>query len=212
MLFFAHTGITLGSALLVGNALSKGYSRRSAPQGRVVTGTSSPPQLDCATDCVDDNPPWFNSLAKQIDYRLILIGSLLPDIVDKPIGGLFFGNGRIFCHTLLFLVVLSSAAVYFYTKRGITWLIALSFGTFIHLILDQMWLEPGTLLWPIYGWAFERMDLSHWLEAILYALRTDPAVYISELVGFAILASFAVILARRKRVHAFIKMGAAQLF
>lgn len=207
MLLFAHTGITLGSALLLGNALSKGYSQRSLPQCIVATSASSSLQ----PDSVDNTLPWFNSLARKIDYRLILVGALLPDIVDKPVGTLlfrdFFSNGRIFCHTLLFLVTLGIAAVWLYRRQGTTWLLALSFGTFIHLILDQMWLMPHTLLWPIYGWAFERIDVSHWLQDILYALRTDPAVYIPEIVGFAILTSFAAALVHRKRVYAFVKKG-----
>ena len=212
MLFFAHTGITLGSALLLGSALSKGYSQHSLPQFRITTNACSHPQLNCSANCADSKPPSFASLVRQIDYRLILVGSLLPDIIDKPVGMLFFrdsiSNGRTFCHTLLFLVVLSLFAVYFYSRRGTTWLIALSFGTFFHLILDRMWLMPHTLLWPFYGWAFERINLSQWLGEILYILRTDPVVYIPELVGATILAIFGVVLVRRKRVCAFVKKGA----
>ena len=211
MLFFAHVGITLGGALLLRNVLSRGYSQRSLPQGKVVASTSSSPQPDSSADRADNSPSWFNSLARQMDYRLILVGSLLPDIIDKPIGALlfrdFFSNSRIFSHTLLFLLILSLAAAYFYNRRGTTWLLALSFGIFMHLILDQMWLTPQTLLWPIYGWAFERIDLSHWMQDIFYALRTYPAVYISELIGAAILVSFAARFVRRKRVYAFVRKG-----
>jgi len=155
--------------------------------------------------------PRLNSLAGQIDYRLILVGSLLPDIIDKPVGMLLLrgslGSGRMFCHSLLFLVILSLAAGYFYSRRRTTWLLVLSFGTFTHLILDQMWLMPQTLLWPIYGWAFERVDVSHWLQDTFHALQTDPAVYIPELVGAAILVGFVVGLVRRKRAYAFVREG-----
>lgn len=196
MLFCAHTGITLGSALALGNTLIKDYSQRSLTQCRVATNS---PQ------------PRLNSLAGQIDYRLILVGSLLPDIIDKPVGMLLLrgslGSGRMFCHSLLFLVILSLAAGYFYSRRGTTWLLVLSFGIFTHLILDQMWLMPRTLLWPIYGWAFERVDVSHWLQDMFHSLQTDPAVYIPELVGATILVGFVVRLVRRKRVYAFVREG-----
>lgn len=127
---------------------------------------------------------WLDSLAKHVDIRFLLIGSLLPDIVDKPVGLLLFretfSNGRIFCHTLLFLGLLSLAGIYFYRRGGKTWLLALSFGTFTHLILDQMWRSPRTLLWPVYGFAFEKIDLTGWMSNIFYALLTDPAVYVPE--------------------------------
>ena len=201
----------MGAALVLRNATLKGYSRRSLSQSKVSTSTSSSPQHDCSATPDDCNPPWFVSLARRMDYRLILVGSLLPDIIDKPVGGLlfrdFFSSGRIFCHTLLFLVILSLAAVYFYNRHGTTWLLALSFGTFIHLILDQMWLMPQTLLWPIYGWTFERTDVSHWLQEWLYALRVNPTVNIPELVGAIIVVVFAVLLVRRKGIRAFIKKG-----
>jgi hypothetical membrane protein len=147
----------------------------------------------------------------RIDYRLVLVGSLLPDIIDKPVGGLlfrgFFSNTRIFSHTLLFLAILTVAAVYLYRKKGQTWLVALSFGTFLHLILDGMWREPRTLLWPLYGWAFERVDLSHWLQDMLYVLMTNPGVNIPEIIGAIILIIFMIWLVYKRKVYAFVTKG-----
>jgi inner membrane protein len=210
MFLLAHTGITLGSALFLGKVLSKDYSHHS-PQTRAVASVSSSPRVERHATHTDDNLPWFTSMARRMDYRLILVGSLLPDIIDKPVGTFlfpeFFGANRIFCHTLLFLVIISSAAVYLFKRQGQTWLIALSFGTFVHLILDQMWLAPRTLLWPAYGWAFEREDLTNWLQNMLHALLTNPAVYLPELVGAMILVGFMAQLVYRKRVYAFIRKG-----
>ncbi len=42
---------------------------------------------------------------------------MLPDIIDKPLGDLIYGTpsmGRIYAHTMLFLIILAAAA--FYTK------------------------------------------------------------------------------------------------
>jgi len=98
-------------------------------------------------------------------YQASALGSLLPDIIDKPVGQFFFrdtfSNGRIFCHTLLFLILITLAGLCLYRSRGKTWLLGFSFGTFMHLIQDQMWLEPRTFLWPLYGFAFEKIDLTH---------------------------------------------------
>ena len=56
-------------------------------------------------------PAWFDALARRVDIRLLAIGSLLPDIIDKPVGQVFFrgtfSDGRIFSHTLLFLALVS---------------------------------------------------------------------------------------------------------
>ncbi len=155
---------------------------------------------------------WVESLADHADLRLLLVGSLLPDIIDKPVGQFFFretfSNGRIFSHTLIFLALITIVGLYLYRRRGgRTWLLALSFGTFTHLVLDQMWRAPHTLLWPAYGLAFERVDLTNWVPNIFHALFTDPQVYLPELVGLAILIWFAQSLVRRRRVFAFLKCG-----
>jgi membrane-bound metal-dependent hydrolase YbcI (DUF457 family) len=154
---------------------------------------------------------WLISLGNYVDVRLLLVGSLLPDIVDKPLGMFFlrdtFGNGRIFCHTLVFALLITLAGFYIYRRHGKMWLLILAFGTFTHLLLDEMWLEPRTLLWPLYGYIFPRGDPTDWIWNILYALRTDPGEYIPEIVGAAILVWFVVVLVRRKTVGAFIKSG-----
>ena len=63
-----------------------------------------------------------------------------------------------------------------------------------------MWLEPQTLFWPLYGFAFERIDLTHWVYNIIYALFNNPAVYIPELVGAVILICFARILVQKRKI------------
>lgn len=143
----------------------------------------------------------------------MLLGSLLPDLIDKPIGiYLFratFESGRIFCHTLLFTILLALIGFYLYQRSGKTWLLALSFGTFTHLVLDQMWLYPHTLLWPTLGFIFDKTYPENWLEDIFYGLMVEPVVFVSELVGAAILIWFALALLRRKKLLAFIKYGQA---
>ncbi|MCL0057975.1 metal-dependent hydrolase [Dehalococcoidales bacterium] len=211
MLIFGHAGITLGAAILLNGAFSRSHSlptRENKVEERLRTSSEVVPVQNCASD---SRASWLTSLGNRIDIRLLLLGSLLPDIIDKPIGQFLFidtfSNGRIFCHTLLFLILITLAGYYLYQNRGKLWLLILSLGTFMHLIQDQMWLEPRTLLWPLYGFAFERIDLTYWMQNILYALRTEPDVYLPELVGAGILIWFVFMLGHRRKVYAFIRNG-----
>ena len=189
MLIFGHPGITLGAAVLLNSALTRSYS----------SGSSA---------------PWLASWRDRIDIRLLLVGSLLPDIIDKPVGQLFFkdvfSNGRIFSHTLLFLILITVVGFYLYRNRRKTWLLALSFGSLLHLIEDQIWRAPQTLLWPLFGFAFPKTApdlLIHWTQNMLYVLRTYPSVYMPEIIGALILIWFTVVLGRRQKVRIFLTKG-----
>jgi len=211
ILILGHAGITLGAAVLLNGAFSRSHSlptRETKVKEYFQTSSELVPAQNCTSG---SRASWLTSLANHIDIRLLLLGSLLPDIIDKPIGQFFFretfNNGRIFCHTLLFLTLITLTGFYLYQNRSKTWLLVLSFGTGMHLVQDQMWLYPQTLFWPGYGFAFEKLDLTHWAQNILYALHTDLAVYVPELVGATILVTFVVTLVHKKRVYAFIRNG-----
>ncbi len=150
---------------------------------------------------------WVASAGRRIDLRLLLVGSLLPDL-DKPIGRLVFGTfgGRLFCHCLLFLLIIASAGLCLYLSRHKNWLLVLGSGVFLHLILDRMWLDTKTLLWPSRGFSFD-VERTGWLQSISHKLFTFPSVYVPELVGIAILACFAWLLFHRRTVHAFTRHG-----
>ena len=123
----------------------------------------------------------FSLLKKDIDYRFVLIGSLLPDIIDKPLGqyilGWYFQNGRIIAHTLLFLIVLTVAGVFVARKYKTGVVSALAVGTVFHLVEDQMWVVPGTLLWPLFGWEFPKLELGNYLWYLLSELFSRPDAY-----------------------------------
>jgi inner membrane protein len=200
MLILAHTGITLGSAVILGGTLKNSRVKRS----RIGVAYDQNQQSSIIGS-------WLSSLAKYVDIRLLLIGSMLPDIIDKPIGQLFFLNtfhsGRIFGHTLIFCILMIAGGMYLYWSRKRTWMLALSYGTTIHLVLDMMWLEPKTLLWPLYGFSFEKLDLTYWIDDMLSALFSNPLVGIPELVGLMIVAWFLWRLIKRGKVLAFIRKG-----
>jgi len=163
-----------------------------------------------------DNRNLIRKLAyniKKMDLRILLIGAMLPDIIDKPIGSFLFDdifrNGRIFAHTLLFLLILMFAGFYYYKKKGHSWLIILSLGSFIHLLQDQIWLMPRTLLWPLYGWTFDKLDFTgtEWLKMLYYELRSDVTVYVPEIIGGVIIIAFLLILVHQHKLKLFIKNG-----
>lgn len=127
-----------------------------------------------------------------LDYRLVLIGSMLPDLIDKPLGGviLSLGNGRIYAHTLVFLLVLLGAGILIWYWKGHMGGLVLAGGGAFHHLLDKMWQNPDTYFWPLYGWGFPRGDAGTWVARWLAKLA-DPAVLIPEIIGFLILVVFA---------------------
>ena len=85
MLIFGHTGITLGVAVLLKSTLARSYSLQPKVN-KVTEHLESTPNMHSA----QNEPPggrarWLTFLEKT-DTRLLLIGSLLPDIIDKPGG------------------------------------------------------------------------------------------------------------------------------
>jgi len=127
---------------------------------------------------------------KRSNLTFVAIGSLLPDIIDKPLGEIVFGTpamGRTFAHTLLFLMILAAIAAY---TRDIR-LISLSGGVLSHLVLDFMWNSPVILLWPLLGSfpAAEHLDPLSYIETLLLGLR-NPVVFIPECLGFVYILYF----------------------
>ncbi len=214
MFLFGHTGITLGVATLWANALQGGYFHRNAPKEAIESSAPFPQVTSDTSDNIGNKISWFTSLGARIDIRLLLIGSLLPDIIDKPLGIYIFpealSNGRIFSHTILFLFIVTISGIYLFRSRGKTYLLAVSFGILTHLILDQMWLAPRTLFWPIYGIAFDKSGTTDWIINIIHRLVIDPTVYIPELVGLAILVWFVLALVQKQAVLRFLKHGQTQ--
>lgn len=202
MLLFGHAGITVGTMVLLYGALAKCCSLRTRENKMRECPSPRSQMLPAENRSTRSMISWLGSLANHIDMRLLVIGSLLPDIIDKPIGRFFFrdtfSNGRIFGHTFLFLIVLTCAGLCLYRWHSRMWLLALSFGTCTHLIFDEMWLDPRTLLWPLYGLAFERSNLTSLLPGMLHALHTDPSIYGPEIVGAAILICLALFLGSKK--------------
>lgn len=134
----------------------------------------------------------FAVLKMKFSQRILavtVVGAFLPDIIDKLIGQIlfydYFHNNRIFAHTFFFLVVLAIITAYMYSK-GHKWAPILAAAAAVHLMLDSMWSHLHTLLWPMYGLSFEKMDLSNWANENINALLHNPNVYLPEIIGLVI--------------------------
>lgn len=115
-----------------------------------------------------------------VDYRYVILGAMLSDIIDKPLGNVILyslNNGRIFGHTLLFAILLTAVGVY--RKK----ILSIAYGIWTHLILDRMWLNPTTLLWPLLG-GFAQTDFEFWHFTV--TIR-EPYNIIGEIAGVTIL-------------------------
>lgn len=123
--------------------------------------------------------------ARPVDYRLVLLGAILPDLIDKPLGFVLGLESRLWGHTLLILfsLIVASFAPPLRAVRLI------GFGVATHLLLDEIWIMPTVALYPAYGWWFPSTPFApeHWIEALLH----DPVVQAGEVLGFSILLAVA---------------------
>src|SRR5688572_3401447 len=82
-----------------------------------------------------------------IDYRLVMAGAVVPDLVDGAAGG-----ARVL-HTLLAATVVLVAVMLFTRRRRATRrrLLAVPIGMFCHLLLDGIWTDGHLFWWPSMG-------------------------------------------------------------
>jgi membrane-bound metal-dependent hydrolase YbcI (DUF457 family) len=155
----------------------------------------------------------FYFLKEDVDYRFVLVGAILPDLIDKPIGDYVFysvfQNGRIFGHTLLFVLTLSMLGSYVTKKYRVNFAELLALGALLHIAEDQVWMAQGTLFWPLFGLEFPKYNLEDYAGYILYVLFHNPDAYVPEIIGIGILAAFAIHfkLYRYERLKAFLADG-----
>ena len=86
-----------------------------------------------------------------IDYRLVMVGALLPDVVDVWFGGAAVLHSLAFSVAALVIVMGATGGRRTARRR----LLALPIGTFCHLVLDAMWARTSTFWWPFLDGGFD---------------------------------------------------------
>jgi membrane-bound metal-dependent hydrolase YbcI (DUF457 family) len=114
----------------------------------------------------------FNRLA-------IIIGALLPDLIDKPILLLSMGSGRGYSHSLLFVAILY-LTVFLVMKNKTLIANSLAIGVLFHLLLD---LPAVPLFAPFIQYNFEIIEdpILYWINKLLF----DPLVQSTEIIGLS---------------------------
>ncbi len=145
------------------------------------------------------------------DYRLIAIGALLPDLIDKPLGIYLLrrqlGSGRIYGHTLLFGLglVLGGSLL---ARRGRHGLLSLGLGVVTHIVTDLVMLSPRTFFWPLGGFRFRKQPrLERWGWRMLRRYYRDSEVMWSEGAATLVLLAVGSHLSRRGRLGQFLRSG-----
>ena len=129
---------------------------------------------------------------RRIDYRMILIGAVLPDIVDGVLGLLLFEGraGRWIAHSVLAAIVVTVVIILGFKGDTRQSLFGIGVGWLLHLVADGMWQAPKTFLWPAFGGEFSASPP----EPYSWDLFLDPIAHLTtwggELIGLSILAWF----------------------
>ncbi len=142
--------------------------------------------------------PWRRGLSR----RLILLGTILPDLIDKPLYyGLSWFTGksgadlgiiagtRSFGHTALALLAMTLTSLVF----RIRWLAAICIGVATHLLLDNLGdrflsgpdFTLRALAWPFLDWQFPAYPYTGAHQHL--GRVVEPYFLITETLGFLFL-------------------------
>jgi len=90
---------------------------------------------------------WLIFRDPAFDYRLVIVGALLPDVVDAAFGGAALLHSVVGSIVLLVVVMVVTIG-----RRSLRrHLIALPIGTFLHLVFDGAFTTSQAFWWPLAG-------------------------------------------------------------
>ena len=82
-----------------------------------------------------------------IDYRLVMAGALVPDVIEVSTGGHGVAHTLVSSAGLLVAVMAATRGRRALRRR----LLALPVGTLLHLVLDGAWTQATLSWWPLLG-------------------------------------------------------------
>jgi hypothetical protein len=129
----------------------------------------------------------------RMDLRWMALGALLPDLLDKPVGSVFFhdtfGTHRLAAHAVLPWIAVFGIVLVATRLRGLRKpAVAVVVGALFHLVLDAAWADPVAFWWPAFGWEFPQQPGSA-IGPLVERMLTDPLVWAGEAAGAAYLVS-----------------------
>lgn len=111
----------------------------------------------------------------RFDYRPLVLGALLPDVVDAPFGGARVMHSLIGAVALLAISMLASTGRRPLRKR----LLAVPIGVLLHIVFDGAFADQHVFFWPFTGgFGDARLPVAE---------RTWPLNLLFELAGAALL-------------------------
>lgn len=147
---------------------------------------------------------------QRIDYRFILLGAVLPDLIDVPLSFLFGWPGRRGpAHTLLAVVAVTIVILIAFRGPRRLSLFGLGVGWLTHLVADGMWLAPRTFFWPAFGTRFGANPAEPYSADLFLHPLHHLWTWGGELVGLAVLVWFCVAfrLGEGDRLQRFVRDG-----
>ena len=98
---------------------------------------------------------WFVFGDPRFDYRTLIVGALLPSVVDAFSGGMWV------MHTLVFSVaLLTGVIVATIGRRALRRsLLGLALGVLLHLVFTGAWTDTAVFWWPFSGAALAQTPL-----------------------------------------------------
>jgi inner membrane protein len=129
---------------------------------------------------------------RRVDYRFVLIGAVLPDVVDGVLNVVWLHEpaGRSMAHTIVAVIVVTVVILLTFEGERRLSVFGIGVGWLLHLVGDGMWQAPRTFLWPAFGTDFALRPAEPYSWDLLAHPLDHLVTWGGELVGLALLAWF----------------------
>lgn len=127
----------------------------------------------------------------KVDIRFLLLGAILPDLIDLPIGTMLFADvfstGELWMHSLIAPALYMSLVLVF-TRRGgrRRTFMAVGVGWLFQPLLDGVWVDQAVFFWPFFGFEIPPGETPYWPLAWERA-QNDPWRWVKDAAGLSYL-------------------------